>query len=370
MSLKNNAPSIADRVVLLFLFFWRPITARKGFTVACLVAAAAFAGGWALWNHVRATVAARDVYRLVAGEIHITPPPSWIHADVRAEVVRDAGLAAGLSILDDGLVERVHQAFALHPWVAKVERVSKRHPAHVEVELIYRRPAAMVKVAEGLYPVDGEGVLLPSEDFSPLEARGYPRLTGVESTPQGLTGTRWGDPIVSSGAKIGEALAPLWFDLQLQAIHWVKPGAGADTATAANYELVTAGGNHIAWARARKRIGWRADGARKGRAFEKLHHSARRSRRSQRAAPINSICDAWPPARARLAARPCKRARRNSSWMLPRGRILFAPSCRQANAIRCSTELALPRSARSSVGSWACCANRRRPDCSASHRGA
>ena len=39
-----------------------------------------------------------------------------------------------LSILDDDLTGRIAAAFALHPWVAKVVRVTKHHPAGVDVE--------------------------------------------------------------------------------------------------------------------------------------------------------------------------------------------------------------------------------------------
>jgi hypothetical protein len=246
-TIKTDPPSLIDRLFGALLLLLRPFWQRRGLTLTALIIAGSVAGSLALWNHVRATVAARDVYRLDPSEIHISPPPPWIRTDVRAEVIRDAGLGAGLSILDDGLVERIQQAFSLHPWVAKVERVTKRHPAHIEVEITYRKPAAMVKVADGLYPVDADAVLLPSEDFSPLEARNYPRLVGVESTPTGLTGTRWGDPIVAGGAKIGETVAPLWTDFQLLAIQWLKPGAGADASLPAMFEIITAGGNRIAW---------------------------------------------------------------------------------------------------------------------------
>ena len=71
-----------------------------------------------------------------------------------------------MSILDDELVQKIQTAFSLHPWVANVTHVTKRHPAHVDVELEYRKPVAMVEVHEngsdGLYPVDTDGVLLPS----------------------------------------------------------------------------------------------------------------------------------------------------------------------------------------------------------------
>ena len=209
-------------------------------------------GGLALvarvvWNEVREHVAARDDYRLDPREIEITPPPPWIRADVKAEALKNASIDGPLSILDEGLVERIHQAFALHPWVAQVARVTKRHPAHVEVELIYRRPVAMVEVPGGLFPVDVEGFLLPSDDFSPLEARTYPRIRGVESSPQGSVGRPWGDPIVTGAARIAEALQPMWSELGLRSIQWVKPAAASDPSAPAAFELLTAAGNAIPW---------------------------------------------------------------------------------------------------------------------------
>ena len=62
--------------------------------------------------------------------------PAWIHTDVKAEVIRNASLDAALSVLDDNLTVNIAQAFALHPWVAKVTRVSKHHPARVKVEVV------------------------------------------------------------------------------------------------------------------------------------------------------------------------------------------------------------------------------------------
>ncbi len=216
---------------------------------AWVIALAAIVGGsHFVWTRVREHVAARDDYRLTARDIAITRPPAWIRADVKAEVLRNSGLASqALSILDDDLVERVQRAFSLHPWVAKVERVSKSHPARVEVEINYRRPVAMVEVPGGLLPVDADGVLLPSDDFSPLAARSYPRLSGIESSPLGPTGTKWGDPIVAGGGRIAEVLKPLWDDLGVRAIRWAKSAATSDSSGPAIYELVTAAGNAIIW---------------------------------------------------------------------------------------------------------------------------
>ena len=109
-------------------------------------------------------------------------------------------------VLDDNLPERVAHAFSLHPWVAKVGLVRRLSPARLEVELVYRRPVCMVEVREGPLPVDGQGVLLPSDDFSPVEKEHYPRLTGIDTMPMGPVGQRWGDGRVVGGAE----LPPHW----------------------------------------------------------------------------------------------------------------------------------------------------------------
>jgi hypothetical protein len=112
---------------------------------------------------------------------------------------------------------------------------------------VYRQPVAMVEVPGGLYPVDASGVLLPSDDFSPADARAYPRVAGVESTPLGMAGAAWGDPVVAGAAKIADGLAPIWTESRLHAIRWVKPTAGSNPSAPAAYDLLTGAGTTIHW---------------------------------------------------------------------------------------------------------------------------
>jgi len=212
---------------------------------------AVFCGLWyAAWRRVGEDVLLGEEYRLTQQDLEITPPPAWIHRDVPAEVFRDASLNSPLSIMDDDLVRRIAEAFSLHPWVAEVRRVSKHYPARVEVELVYRRPVLMVQVPGGLLPVDEVGVLLPSDDFSPLEAvRDYPRLVGVDTVPVGPVGMRWGDARVLEGAEIADTFGPAWHELNLDRI---VPSALVEMGHSDeySYELVTKGGTRILWGRA------------------------------------------------------------------------------------------------------------------------
>ena len=214
-----------------------------------LVALAVLAGGWyVVWQEVRQRVLSSPSYVVGPQNLVITPPPSWIDVDIREEVFRNASLDAPLSIMDDDLVQRIANAFSLHPWVAKVLRVTKQHPARVAVELVYRRPVCMVEVLGELLPVDAEAVLLPKEDFSPVEASAYPRLVGVKTPPVGATGERWGDARVIGGAAIADVLGEVWEKMNLAVIVPSEPPIPGVTADL-TFTLVTRLGTRIFWGR-------------------------------------------------------------------------------------------------------------------------
>jgi hypothetical protein len=223
---------------LTFGLLWGPLGATA-------LLATALVGGWYLaWNFVGPGVLQSSRYILRQENLEISPPPEWIHTDVRAEVFRSLSFEGPLSIMDDGLTQRINDAFMLHPWVAHVHRVTKHHPSRVTVELDYRRPVCMVEVPGGLLPVDGEGAWLRSEDFSPVEASRYPRLTGVNLMPVGSVGTRWGDSRVVGGAEIAAALSPAWSELRLARIESsVRPESGEHF----SYDLFTRAGTRILW---------------------------------------------------------------------------------------------------------------------------
>jgi len=97
--------------------------------------------------------------------------------------------------------------------------------------------------------VDAGGVLLPSADFSPLEAGRYPRLVGIDSVPVGSPGERWGDARVVGAAEIAAAFGPAWQRLGLERIvctATVSAGRVQDE----SYELFTRGGTRVLWGRA------------------------------------------------------------------------------------------------------------------------
>lgn len=205
---------------------------------------------WPALRRALPELSRRDEYRLPATQIEITQPPRWVPPDFVKQVVKRSELPAEVSILNDGLAEQVARAFANHPWVAEVVRVKKDMPARVEVELVYRRPSAMVEMPSGLYPVDRDGVLLPPADFSASDAGRYPVIGDVSTTPQGPAGTPWGDAAVAGAAHVAAVLLPHWGQWGLEEIRFTRPAESSASVNEPIYELVTSGGSRIIWGRA------------------------------------------------------------------------------------------------------------------------
>ena len=237
-------------------------------------------GGCFAWQRLGTSVKEDARYRLDPEKIHITQQPGWIRANVRDEAFRDGGLGE-LSLLEPKLTVRVAQAFTMHPWVVKATRVSK-DPGGVTVELVYRRPVAMVQVnfdgEKGLLPVDARGVLLPSGDFTTAEALTYPRIAAGDVTPVGPVGTPWGDGRVSGAARIAAELGDSWRRLDLSRIVVADATGQNRRGDNVEFDLITKQHARIPWGAAPGR-----EASRRPSAAEKtvrLIRYAERNRRS------------------------------------------------------------------------------------------
>jgi hypothetical protein len=207
-------------------------------------------GAHYLWQRGAPTVARHPQYQITADGIHITPPPRWIRTDLKAQVLRDAGLTS-LSVLDDWetLSRRVKDAFEFHPWVASVDRITKRLPASLDIEITYRRPVAAVESGDSagisFLPVDASAVRLPENDLTEAERRYLPRITGVTGRP--LVGDTWNDPRVVGGAMLAAALSDVWQQLRLVEIISALSSASNNDSQTYTYQIITSGGTRVVW---------------------------------------------------------------------------------------------------------------------------
>jgi hypothetical protein len=171
------------------------------------------------WFFVRKQIVYRSEYRLSADRIRITVPPPWVHSNFVTEVLQSSGLDTSATLFDDSLPQKLSQAFSASPWVEEVRQVQTRYPSGAEVQLVYRVPTALVEIpSQGLYPVDRNGILLPTDYFinvAPEKKENYPRITGIRSAPLGVAGTLWGDPLVHAAAQLAGLLEDVSQKLEL-----------------------------------------------------------------------------------------------------------------------------------------------------------
>jgi hypothetical protein len=204
-----------------------------------------------IWKRAAPTVAHDAQYTLTADHIYITASPAWIRSDIRTQVLRDSGLPGNVSVLDDWdtLTHRVKEAFELHPWVESVERITRRLPSSLDIELKYRRPVAAVESsdASGLMflPIDVHAIRLPEGDLTETERRYLPRVSGISGRPR--IGDAWNDPRVIGGAKLAAQLSDVWQQLRLVEILASPQDMVHEEKSLYTFEIVTTGGTRIIW---------------------------------------------------------------------------------------------------------------------------
>lgn len=248
---RKREPHPLAQLVARFLPFlqggWRRTLAALGLVVLFL-GTVVFA-----WHRWGPQITQTEEYVVLPENIELTPRPKWIRTDVKAEVIRDAGLTH-LSLLDKQLTVRVAQAFAAHQWIERVKRVHKYKPPRLVVEVEYRQPVAMVEVVTngqpGLLPVDRNGVLLPPADFSAEQAHDFLRIAAADTAPAGPVGTVWGDPRVHGASCLAWLLQDTWKTLGLYRITTQLTTASNRATRSAEepaLELLTRRGTRVLW---------------------------------------------------------------------------------------------------------------------------
>lgn len=218
-----------------FIFFpfalaweWRK---RMGFVGPATILVTLALLSFAFHRYTEPRIAHWPEYQLTSDRWEITQKPNWIRRDVIRETI-DQGDLTKLSLLDPKLAEKTSAALLNCSWVKEVKRVEKRYPAKVRIDLIYRRPVAVVEVLDeasaqegpACYFVDDLGVLLPQLDFSHPDLPHYPRIRVPNAARQAPAGAAWGDARVEQAAAIAGAIADKFNDWGIDAIELAPLG--------------------------------------------------------------------------------------------------------------------------------------------------
>ncbi|WP_437187958.1 cell division protein FtsQ/DivIB [Planctomicrobium sp. SH668] len=198
-------------------------------------------------------VSNRPEYQFGLQQLRLTPPHPWIPSTIIDEVRELSQLPETVSLLQPGLSEQLALAWQKHPWVKQVNSVEITPAPGIVVDVEYRIPAAFIESRNAFYPVDTEGNLLPSADFSHPSKQTLPIVLDSDSDPQGRVGEPWGNATVTAAASLAAALAPSgdtavhWNRLGFKAII-IPPTNSPDTdPSQLTFEIETKGGNRIVW---------------------------------------------------------------------------------------------------------------------------
>ena len=172
--------------------------------------------GYLGWYYYGADHLDQALYALRLEKLTVTQQPPWIKTNIAEEVYNNSRLDR-LSLLDSRATSTVAQAFEAHEWVKTTQRVNKTVGGKVVVELVYRRPAAMIYVTSvnketgvevpGFLPIDNQGTLLPSEPhFAPDDVWNYFQIFAKDAEPTGRLGMPFGDVRIMEALKLCEFL--------------------------------------------------------------------------------------------------------------------------------------------------------------------
>lgn len=230
-------PALAARI-------FRPVRLAK---LACLIGLSVFVPY--LIPHIP-NLSSRAEYRIDTSKIQIKPAIERpVPIDLIEQVRRQNELPHELSLLDPKLCKTLGDAFANHPWVARVISVRQSFPAEVVVELEFRKPVAMVQVKGGRIPIDAFGFVLPSEDFTVADVARFPTIRMAGGGNLSREGGRINQPGLIGAGRIAELLAPSWAHLELEAIELPRASAAAE-ASDLQIQLQSRSGSTIIWGRA------------------------------------------------------------------------------------------------------------------------
>jgi hypothetical protein len=208
-------------------------------------------GGYTAWHRWGSIHVASQYGGIDPMLIQVSEPPPFVRTNVVKAVYRDTAMES-LSMLDRQATAKIASAFSMHPWVRNVISVRKLPGGVIDVRLEYRTPVAMVHVFKPnesdarsyFFPVDGEGILLPTAEFAQAETRHfiYIEVPGVYTT--NAIGTPFGDRRVEAAARLAEVLSPYREQAQIRSIGVHGDPRQTDVP---QLELTTQAGSRMFW---------------------------------------------------------------------------------------------------------------------------
>lgn len=214
--------------------------------------------GYLGWRFYGAKALDSTYYALKQENIHLTQPPFNLKTDIVQEVFEGSGLSR-MSLLDDQTAAVVARAFAAHPWIRKTHRVQKMAGGQIMINVEYRAPIAMVYcepirdetsgggTKESFLPIDADGILLPTKDFSQSDIPEFILVyaNNIRASEHRRVGTPLGDSQIEEAVLLCRLLTPIRKEAKITSLY-VYPSRDPGRSKW-KLEIATKGGPRIVW---------------------------------------------------------------------------------------------------------------------------
>jgi hypothetical protein len=217
--------------------------------VLTLLAVALCMGSTRVW----AAISCRPEFILDSSALSFRNCPSCARADYMAEQLRKqltVALGSG-SIFEKDLCERVERELRASPcfWVREVRSVRRLMPRKLEVDLVFRQPAALVQFGDYSYMVDMDGYWLPDDLYYRTGVWGNQSLPVIVN--RNFRGAppyarQWDGPALAAGIRLYDFLLKegVFEQLPMKAIDVTHVGESGDVP---DIVLLTRGGALVKW---------------------------------------------------------------------------------------------------------------------------
>ena len=129
--------------------------------------------------------------------------PSWVTARFSDDIKHVAALNEQYGMYENDLTQRIANVYGGVVLIKKVDSIKKTFPNKLNIKLVLRKPAAIVRSGKNTYLVDDECVLLPKEYYTlPNAEYDSPCIQSNKLSKLPLYGSAWNDKGIKAGIDV------------------------------------------------------------------------------------------------------------------------------------------------------------------------
>ncbi len=140
-----------------------------------------------------------NVFKVSPSTFSFSTPP-WVTGRFSEDIKHVAALSEQYGMYENDLAQRIADVYGGVVLIKKVDSIKRTFPNKLNIKLVLRKPAAVVRNGNHTYLVDDEGVLLPKEYYAlPNAEYDTPCIQSSKLARLPSCGNTWNDKGVKAG---------------------------------------------------------------------------------------------------------------------------------------------------------------------------